>query len=135
QQNGQTALQLLRAGQGLLVTPTAMAPIDRQPDVDGPRPDGVAVPPKLFARDEVSDAREGLFVFVRDGHIEVATASEVLHLGRGEAGFAGEDGGTARPLTIPKFIDFDRLPLPDAKNPLLLSVLADNNVRPANTCK
>ncbi|MGZ5848401.1 MAG: FecR family protein, partial [Ramlibacter sp.] len=107
QQNGQTALQLLQAGQGLLVTPTAMVPIDRQPDVDGPRPDGVAVPPKLFARDEVSDAREGLFVFVRDGHIEVATASEVLHLGRGEAGFAGEDGGTARPLTIPKFIDFD----------------------------
>jgi hypothetical protein len=93
------------------------------------------VPPKLFAMENVPDAKEGLFVFVRDGHIEIATAGEVLHLGRGEAGFAGPDGGTARPQLIPKFIDFDRLPMPTARNPLLLTVLADNSIRPANTCK
>ena len=135
QQNGQTALELLQAGQGLLVTPTGITPINSQPDVDGARPDSVTVPPKLFAKEDVPDAKEGLFVFVRDGHIEIATATEVLHLGRGEAGFAGADGETARPQTIPKFIDFDRLPMPTAKNPLLLSVLADNSIRPANTCK
>jgi hypothetical protein len=135
QQTGQTALELLQAGQGLLVTPSGIVPINSQPDVDGPRPDGIDVPAKLFARQDVPDATEGLFVFVRDGHIEVATAGEVLHLGRGEAGFAGQDGSTARPFTIPKFIDFDRLPLPTARNPLLLTVLADNNVKPATTCK
>jgi ferric-dicitrate binding protein FerR (iron transport regulator) len=135
QQTGQTALELLQAGQGLLVTPTGLTPINNQPDVDGPRPDGVVVPAKLFAKEEVSDAKEGLFVFVRDGHIEVATATEVLHLGKGEAGFAAPEGGTARPFTIPKFIDFDRLPMPTARNPLLLTVLADNAIRPANTCK
>jgi hypothetical protein len=135
QQNGQTALELLQAGQGLLITPTGITPISNQPTIDGPRPDEVTLPPKLFTKEEVPDAREGLFVYVRDGHIEIATAGEVLHLGRGEAGFAGPEGNTARPQTIPKFIDFDRLPMPTAKNPLLLSVLADNSIRPANTCK
>jgi hypothetical protein len=38
--------------------------------------------------------QEGLYVFVRDGHIEVTTASEVLHLGKGETGFAGQTGQT-----------------------------------------
>ena len=79
-----------------------------QPEIDGPRPDTVTVPPKLFSSDDVSDDEEGLFVFVRDGHIEIATAAEVLHLGKGEAGFAGNNGETRRPTHIPKFIDFDR---------------------------
>jgi hypothetical protein len=135
QQNGQTALELLQAGQGLFITPSGITPINTPPQIEGPRPDDVTPPPKLFSEQEVSDAREGLFVFVRDGHIEVATATEVLHLGRGEAGFAGQNGETARPISIPKFIDFDRLPLPTAKNPLLVSVLTDNNVKPAAVCK
>ncbi|HYD75920.1 FecR family protein [Ramlibacter sp.] len=132
---GQTALQVLQAGQGLFISPSAgIVPINSQPAIDGPRPDGVPVPPKLFAKEDVSDAQEGLFVFVRDGHIEVATAGEVLHLGRGEAGFAGENGATARPVNIPKFIDFDSVPLPTSRNPLLQSVLQDNNVKSRNTC-
>lgn len=132
---GQTALQVLQAGQGLFISPSAgIVPINSQPAIEAPRPDSVAVPPKLFAKEDVSDAQEGLFVFVRDGHIEVATAGEVLHLGRGEAGFAGESGTTARPVDIPKFIDFDSVPLPTSKNPLLQSVLQDNNVKSKNTC-
>ena len=132
---GQTALQVLQAGQGLFISPGAgIVPINSQPAIEGPRPDSVTVPPKLFAKEDVSDAQEGLFVFVRDGHIEVATAGEVLHLGRGEAGFAGEDGSTARPVNIPKFIDFDSVPLPTSRNPLLQSVLQDNNVKTRNTC-
>ncbi len=133
---GQTALQVLQAGQGLFISPTAgIVPINQPPAIEGPRPDGVTVPPKLFTRQEVSESQEGLFVFVRDGHIEVATAGEVLHLGKGEAGFAGQNGETARPLTIPKFIDFDRLPLPTSRNPLLVSVLNDTNVVQSRTCK
>lgn len=133
--SGQTALQVLQAGQGLFISPSGILPITNQPPMDGPRPDGVNVPPKLFSGDAVSDAEEGLFVFVRDGHIEIATANEVLHLGKGEAGFAGPGGETRRPVSIPKFIDFDGQPLPTSRNPLLLSVLAESGIRPNNLCK
>ncbi len=134
-QTGQTALQVLQAGQGLFISPGGIREINTQPPIEGPRPDGVTVPPKLFSSDTVSDAEEGLFVFVRDGHIEIATAGEVLHLGRGEAGFAGNNGDTHRPTTIPKFIDFDRLPLPNSRNPLLVSVLAESGVPRNNQCR
>ena len=133
--SGQTALQLLQAGQGLFISPNGILPISNEPPIEGPRPDGVNVPPKLFSSDAVSDAEEGLFVFVRDGHIEILTASEVLHLGKGEAGWAGAGGDTKRPLSIPKFIDFDSLPLPTSKNPLLVSVLAESGIKPNNQCK
>ncbi|HSI55207.1 MAG TPA: FecR domain-containing protein [Ramlibacter sp.] len=132
---GQTALQVLQAGQGLFISPNGVLPINTQPPIDGPRPDGVNVPPKLFSADTVSDAEEGLFVFVRDGHIEIATAGEVLHLGKGEAGFAGNGGETKRPTNIPKFIDFDRMPMPTSRNPLLVSVLSESGIKPNNTCK
>lgn len=134
-QQGQTALQLLQAGQGLFISPTGIRPVASQPPMDGPRPDTVNVPSKLFSRDNVSDSQEGLFVFVRDGHIEVATAGEILHLGKGEAGFASNTGETKRPNDIPKFLDFDKLPLPNTKNPLLVSVLSDNNIKTSNQCK
>jgi hypothetical protein len=132
---GQTALQVLQAGQGLFISPTVMLPVSTEPPAEGPRPDTVNVPPKLFSHDNVSDAEQGLFVFVRDGHIEVASAGEVLHLGKGEAGFAGDTGNVSRPVNIPKFIDFDKLPMPTARNPLLVSVLGDSGVKPSNQCK
>ncbi|MDB5872812.1 MAG: hypothetical protein JWQ07_2254 [Ramlibacter sp.] len=134
-QSGQTALQVLQAGQGLFISPSGVLQINSQPPMDGPRPDGVTVPPKLFSSDTVSDAEEGLFVFVRDGHIEIATAGAVLHLGKGEAGFAGNNGDTKRPVNIPKFIDFDKLPLPNSRNPLLVSVLSESGIKPNNMCK
>jgi len=133
--SGQTALQVLQAGQGLFISPSGILPISSQPVIEGPRPDGVTVPPKLFSSDVVSDAEEGLFVFVRDGHIEIATAGEVLHLGKGEAGFAGPGGDTKRPGSIPKFIDFDSLPMPTSRNPLLVSVLSESGIKPNNQCK
>jgi hypothetical protein len=135
-QAGQTALQVLQAGQGLFIPATGpIQPVLNQPDPGTPRPDEVNVPPKLFSSENVSDASEGLFVFVRDGHIEIASASEVLHLGRGEAGFAGNNGETARPVLIPKFIEFDRIPLPTSRNPLLTSILTESGVRSGNVCK
>jgi hypothetical protein len=132
---GQTAMQVLQAGQGLFISPTGITPIDNQPEIDGPRPDSVTVPPNLFSSEDVPDAQEGLFVFVRDGHIEIATAAQILHLGKGEAGFAGNEGDAKRPTHIPKFIDFDRIPLPTARNPLLVNVLAESGVRPNNQCR
>jgi hypothetical protein len=133
--SGQSALQVLQAGQGLFISPNGILPLNNPPNIEGPRPDGVTVPPKLFASDTVSDAEEGLFVFVRDGHIEIATASEILHLGRGEAGFAGNAGDARRPVSIPKFIDFDRIPMPTARNPLLVSVLSESGVRANDQCR
>ena len=132
---GQTALQVLQAGQGLFISPTGIRPIDTQPNISGPRPDSVNVPPKLFSHDNVQDSQEGLFVFVRDGHIEVVSAGEVLHLGKGEAGFAGLSGQLGRPDHIPKFLDFDRLPLPNSRNPFLLSMLGEQGIKAGNQCK
>lgn len=132
---GTTALEILQAGQGLFISPRGIRPIASQPPLDEPRPDGITVPPKLFSSDNVPDEQEGLFVFVRQGHIEILTANDILQLGNGEAGFAGFNGNTARPNTIPKFIDFDKLPLPTSRNPLLVSVLADAGVKASNQCK
>ncbi|MES2633301.1 MAG: FecR domain-containing protein [Pseudomonadota bacterium] len=132
---GDTALQVLQEGQGLQITPTAIRPIASQPTMDGPRPDAVTVPPKLFSGDNVSDSEEGLFVFVRDGHIEIATAGDILHLGKGEAGFAGVGGETKRPISVPKFLEFDKTPLPSSRNPLLVSVLAESGVKAGGQCK
>jgi hypothetical protein len=133
-QPGQTALQVLQAGQGLFIPASgAIVPISNEPATDSPRPDQVDVPPQ-FAQQAVSDASEGLFVFVRDGHIEITSAREVLNLGRGEAGFAGPNGDTARPITVPKFLEFDTIPLPTSKNPLLASVLGESGIR-NNSCK
>ena len=155
-QQGQTALQVLQAGQGLFISPSGIQEINSQPPVDGERPDGVNVPDKLFSTENISDAEQGLFVFVRDGHIELLTLLEVLHLGKGEGGFVGPacnppagsgdagrggDGGsgarctTGRPEFIPKFIDFDKLPLPGSRNPLLASILFDSGIQAGEQCK
>jgi hypothetical protein len=134
--DGQTALEALVAGQGLFVGPQGIRPIDAPPNPDLQRPDGITVDLKqLFSGNNISDSEEGLFVFVRDGHIEVLTAKEVLHLGKGEAGYAGNNGDTARPNFIPKFLDFDRLPLPNSRNPLLASVLGETGIKTANQCR
>jgi hypothetical protein len=133
---GQTALQVLQSGQGLFISPQGIRPVTTQPPTESTRPDQVNVPPKLFATATgAADNQDGLFVFVRDGHLEVTTANEVLQLGRGEAGFAGSNGETGRPSTIPKFLEFDKTPQPTTKNPLLVSVLADAGIKPSNQCK
>jgi hypothetical protein len=135
-QTGQTALQILQQGQGLFISPTGIRPVFAPPPMEGPRPDTVTVPPKLFAAAAVQDTQEGLFVYVREGQIAVATSTgDVLHLGRGEAGFAGLNGQTARPLTIPKFIEFDRIPLPNVRNPGVATLLGETRARNNNQCR
>lgn len=133
---GQTALEALVAGQGLFVGPAGIRPLSTPILQDLLRPDGATVDTKqLFSNNAVSDSDEGLFVFVRDGHIEVATSREILHLGKGEAGFAGDNGNTARPLQVPKFLEFDKLPLPNSKNPMLASILGESGIKAGNVCR
>lgn len=134
--NGQTALQVLQAGQGLFVGPTGIRPLTA-PTLDNlPRPDQVPVNlQQLFGVGQPNVEEEGLFVFVRDGHIEVVSSKETLHLGRGEAGFASPDGSTGRPLSLPLFIQNDRLPLPNTPNPGLSSLLGDINATSGQQCR
>jgi len=82
-----------------------------------PRPDRVEYDmARLFGLNPVDDASQGLFVLVRDGHITILSAGQILELGRGETAYA--DGRIlVRPLTVPIFLDLDRTPLPDANSP------------------
>lgn len=135
-QTGQTALQVLQAGQGLFIPASGpIQPLTTQPNMETPRPDQVPVPANLFSSGDVNDNSEGLFVFVRDGHIEIASAREVLHLGRGEAGFAGANGDTVRPPVVPKFMQFDNIPHPTFRNWQLMGVLSDAGVRVPEVCR
>ncbi len=133
---GQTALLTLNAGQGLFVSSTGMRAISAPILENLPRPDTVTVDiDKLFSAAQMPADEQGLYVFVRDGHIEVTTASETLHLGKGETGFASDTGATVRPLLTPLFLEFDRTPRPDSANPLLQTVLSETLNRPANVCR
>lgn len=156
---GQTALQVLQAGQGLFVSAAAIRPITAPTLESLPRPDTVRVdvqqlfpatgsgdkpaegssapgaPQPAAAAPEVSVDEPGLFVYVRDGHIEVTSAAQTIHLGRGETGFAGSDGRTGRPAVTPLFIQFDRVPLPTSTNAAVLGVINQLNSRPANQCR
>jgi len=131
-----SALQVLSAGQGLFVSASGIRAITAPILENLPRPDTIQVDTRqLFSGAAMTDDQEGLYVFVRDGHIEVTTASETLHLGKGETGFAGETGRTLRPLLIPLFLEFDRTPKPDSVNPMLQTILNETVNRPANQCR
>lgn len=134
--NGQSALQVLQAGQGLFVGPSGIRPLNAPTLENLPRPDQVPVNlQQLFGVGQPNVEEEGLFVFVRDGHIEVVSSKETLHLGRGEAGFAANDGTTGRPGSLPLFIQADRLPLPNNPNPALSSLLGDINTSSGKQCR
>ena len=133
---GQTALQTLNAGQGLFVSSTGMRAISAPILENLPRPDTVPIDTeKLFSASALHADEQGLYVFVRDGHIEVTTASETLHLAKGEAGFASDTGATVRPLMLPLFLEFDRTPRPDSVNPLSQTVLSESTNRAVNVCR
>ena len=101
-----------------------------------PRPDSVPVKiEQLFSTGNPSADEEGLYVFVRDGHVEVATKTGALHLGRGETGFANGSGDVSRPANMPLFIQFDAVPMPNARNPQLLGLLRDLRLVSNNVCR
>jgi hypothetical protein len=101
----------------------------------GPRPDGVSTPPGTFSTAPVSDTEEGLFVNVRDGHIVISTAQGVLQLGRDEVGVVRQDGSVARAQRLPRFIEFDRVPLPSTQQFNVRSLLNNAGFGEAQQCK
>jgi hypothetical protein len=139
-QNGFTLPELvLSANQGSFLPSGAnnVTPMDQPPTGQPPSPADLPVPPNLFDTRQHNEQQEGLYVTVRDGHVEIVSGQEVLQLGRGETGFSGPDNQTYRPFTVPLFIDFDRVPLPNVRNPQILSLLRDAGVRQGNApiCK
>jgi len=135
-QMGQTLPKILEAGQGLFVSRTEVRSLPAPTLEKLQRPDKVPADIKqLFGTTGVTDKDEGLFVFVRDGHIEIASAKEILHLGRDETGFADKDGLTGRPVTMPLFIQFDKVPMPNTANPSLVSVMGEMGKAVNDVCK
>jgi hypothetical protein len=135
-QIGQTTSQVLEAGQGLFVSRTVIRPLTAPTLERLERPDLVPVDMRqLFSSGDVPADEVGLFVYVRDGHIQVTSSSQTLQLGRGETGFVGNDGRAGRPLEMPLFIQFDRVPLPNSPNPMLLSILGQRSSPLAELCR
>jgi hypothetical protein len=134
---GQSALQVLQAGQGLFVSPSGIRPLTDLPLPDVPRPDGVQVDvAPLFSAVPVDENQTGLYVFVRDGQVTLSTpGGGELFLGRGEVGLADPTGRVLRPLQLPRFIDLDRTPLPTNPNPLLTTVLGEAGIHSTNQCR
>ncbi len=128
--NGQSVAQALTQGNGVFLGQGGFRPLQTSPLEALPRPDGITINAReLFSSNSIDESEEGLFVFVRNGHIEIASTREVLHLGRGEAGFAGLLGQTVRPDLIPRFLDFDRIPLPSVRNPLIGVLVGESGIR------
>jgi hypothetical protein len=129
--------------QTLTLTPTAgvfsdarvVRLLNSEPTNDLTAPGNQPIPPSFFEAGAVDENQEGLYVFVRDGHIEITTATDVLHLGHNEVGFAGGGGNTVRPSTIPRFIEFDRTPLPNTPNLNVVSLLGDSDIRGGRICR
>ena len=89
----------------------------------------------LFEMIEPYLGESGLFVVVREGHIELTTATGVLQLGPGEVGRVNPQQLLARVQSVPPSADFDGIPKPDVKNPLLFLILGESGVRTSEQCK
>ncbi|MBS7808020.1 FecR domain-containing protein [Variovorax sp. PCZ-1] len=130
-----TSSFVLTPGRGLSVTPAGTQEFGAEPPNDLTAPGSLPLPASLFGSDNVNENQEGLYVFVRDGHIELTTNSSVLHLGRNEAGLAGNDGSTVRPQDVPRFLEFDRTPLPNSTNFNVAALLGDSNITGGRVCR
>jgi hypothetical protein len=128
--------QDLPAGQGLSVSATELRALG-QPTLERLlRPDSVDIDfDELFAEEDVMPDEEGLYLFVRDGHIEASGSRKKLHLGRGETGFVSFSGNAIRPRLVPLFLDFDPTPMPNSRIPALRNLLQELGVRDVQQCK
>lgn len=93
--------------------------LDRIPqfflDETAPRPDKVVVDfDNLFGAQSVDASESGLYVSVRDGHVELTGSAGAIDLGPGEAGYLGAGMTIPIRLTLtPSFLLNDPYPLPE----------------------
>lgn len=130
-----TSTLALGPGTGLAVDANGTRNLSAEPANDLTPPGSVNAPATLFGSNETQENQEGLFVFVRDGHIEIATGSSVLHLGRNEAGYSDNNGNVARPQDVPRFLEFDRTPLPNSSNFNVSALLGNSDVQGGRMCR
>ena len=78
-----------------------------------PRPDQVEVDwDALFASVKPTGA-DGIYVYVRDGHVFLTSGGERVDLGVGEGGVIGIDGRASRMSLVPGFLTGDPYPAPE----------------------
>jgi len=81
-------------------------------DFGSPRPDGIDIDWENLFGSIAPDGTDGLYVFVRDGHVFLADRSRI-DLGVNEAGFLGQNGLARRMSPVPAFLANDPYPLPE----------------------
>lgn len=78
-----------------------------------PRPDQVDVDwDNLFATIAPTGA-DGIYIFVRDGHVFVTSSGSRVDLGVADGGFVGADGRALRMSPVPGFLTGDPYPIPE----------------------
>lgn len=83
-----------------------------------PRPDQAQVDfENLFGAENLVGTPAGLYVLMREGHIELADGGRAVDLGPGDSGYLGEGRAPVRLTITPTFMLFDPLPLPDRFDP------------------
>ena len=96
--------------------------LDQVPDFflteKSPRPDQVKVDFEgLFGAGSVTGTPSGLYVLMREGHIELASGGNSVDLGPGENGYFSEGRAPIRLTITPTFMLYDPVPLPERFNP------------------
>ena len=78
-----------------------------------PRPDQVDIDWNNLFGTVVSTGADGLYLFVRDGHVALATTLGRSDYGVGETGFVGADNIPRRLDSVPRFLSDDPFPIPE----------------------
>lgn len=83
-----------------------------------PRPDQVQVDfENLFGTAGLLGTPAGLYVLMREGHIELASSTGSIDLGPGDSGYFGEGRTPIRLTVTPAFLLYDPVPQPDKFDP------------------
>lgn len=83
-----------------------------------PRPDQIKVDfEALFGTAGLQGTPSGLYVLMREGHIELASEGRSVDLGPGDNGYFSEGRAPIRLTITPAFMLYDPVPLPDKFDP------------------
>jgi hypothetical protein len=78
-----------------------------------PRPDQIEIDWENLFGTRVSATEDGLYLFMRDGHVALGTVLGRSDFGIGETGFIGVDNIPRRLESVPRFISDDPFPIPE----------------------
>jgi hypothetical protein len=85
---------------------------------NAPRPDTLTIDfDNLFGTATLDGTPAGLYVLMREGHIELAGGGGAIDLGPGDSGYFGEGRPPIRLTVTPTFMLFDPVPQPDKFDP------------------